>query len=307
MTARDFQDRRLRLWATYASVAVASTLVLIKLAAFLVTGAVSVLSSTIDAATDLLGSLVTLFGVRVAVRPPDSAHRFGHGKAEALSALAQAAFVAGSAAFLVIEGVRRLVTPQAIVDSGIGIVVMLVSMALTLGLVVFQRHCIRRTGSLAIGADNLNYTGDLMMNAAVIAALVLVESTGVTVWDTLFGFLIAAILVRNAATIARRALDVLMDRELPDGDRDRIEAIVLAHDDSRGLHDLRTRTTGAGQFIELHLELDRTLSLGAAHEITDEIERRLRMAFPDADVMIHQEPAGLRDDRLDDRIAASHR
>lgn len=294
---------RLRRRATYASVGVALTLIAAKLAAYLATDSVSILSSLIDSSTDLMASVVTLLAVRQALRPPDAAHRFGHGKAEGLAALAQAAFIGGSAVFLCIEAVRRLIRPEALGESAIGIAVMVLSIALTGGLIAFQRHVVKATGSVAVGADRLHYSGDLLTNTAVIAALLLTGWTGIAAFDPLFGLGIAAFLLYGAKGVARDALNVLMDRELPEEDRVRITRLVEAHREARGMHDLRTRSSGVGVFIELHLELDPHLTVAVAHDITDRIERELRDAFPQAEVMIHQEPAGLLDERLDYLIA----
>lgn len=297
------RTHRLRRYATYASVSVSATLIAAKLAAYLTTESVSLLSSLIDSSTDLMASVVTLFGVRAALRPPDRAHRFGHGKAEALAALAQAAFIGGSALFLTIEAVRRLLRPEPVEDGMVGVAVMLLSIVLTAGLITFQRHVIKATGSVAVGADRLHYSGDLLMNTAVIAAILLSSWTGISAFDPLFGLGIAAFLLWGARGVGLEALNVLMDRELPEAERARIAALVMAHGEARGMHDLRTRSTGVGAFIELHLELDPQLTVAAAHDVTDRIERELRGAFPGAEVTIHQEPAGLDDERLDRRIA----
>ncbi|ACI98021.1 cation diffusion facilitator family transporter [Rhodospirillum centenum] len=307
MNTDHMQDRegaaRWRRRAAYASIAVALTLIAVKLATYLSTGSVSILSSLIDSSVDALASVVTLLGVAQALTPPDAAHRFGHGKAEPLAALAQSAFITGSAVFLGYEAIGRLVDPRPVDSTGLGIAVMVFAIVMTAGLVTFQRWVIERTGSIAIDADSLHYRGDLLMNLAVIAALVLTRVTGSGYWDPLFALGIAGFLVWNALRIAETALDVLMDRELPDDDRARVVALVLAHPQARGLHDLRTRSTGVGQHIDFHLELDSDLTLAEAHDITDEIELRLREAFPSADFSIHQEPEGLDDDRLDNRIA----
>lgn len=297
------RTHRLRRYATYASVSVSMTLIATKLVAYLMTDSVSLLSSLIDSSTDLMASVVTLLGVRTALRPPDQAHRFGHGKAEALAALAQAAFIGGSALFLTIEAVRRLLRPEPVGEGMVGVAVMLLSIALTAGLITFQRHVIKATGSVAIGADRLHYSGDLLMNTAVIVAILLTTWTGIGAFDPLFGLGIAAFLLYGARGVGRDALNVLMDRELPSEERARIEALVAAHPGALGMHDLRTRSTGVGAFVELHLELDPSLTVAAAHDITDRIEAKLRDAFPNAEVMIHQEPAGLDDERLDRRIA----
>jgi ferrous-iron efflux pump FieF len=298
---------RLRQWASYASVSVALVLIVAKLSAYLFTGSVAILSSLMDSSTDFLASVVTLIGVRHALRPPDRSHRFGHGKAEPLAALAQAAFVTGSAVLLTYEGAHRLFDPRPVEDGFVGVAVMLFAIVLTSALVWFQSVAIRRTGSLAIGADNLHYQGDLLMNLAVIAALVLAQQTGWPYFDPIFALGIAFYLMSGAWTIARSSLDVLMDRELGPEERDRIEALVLSHPGALGLHDLRTRHAGTHAFIELHLELDPGISVTEAHGITDAVEDSLRQAFPASEVMIHQEPAGLDDERLDTRIARGRR
>jgi ferrous-iron efflux pump FieF len=281
----------LRRRATYASVTVAAVLVVAKLAACLDTGSVSLLASLIDSGTDLLASLITLFGVRQALRPADDHHRFGHGKAEALAALAQAAFVTGSAVFLVVEAMDRLIRPQPIEDNRLGIAVMALAVVLTAALTLFQRRVVRATGSQAISADCLHYLGDLAVNGAVMVALGLGSVTGWRRIDPVFALGIAAALIGGAWRIAGRALDTLMDRELPDDTRDRVQAVVMAHPEVRGMHDLRSRSSGTGIFLQLHVEMDRTLRLDQAHDVADQIEQRLASAFPNAEVIIHQEPA----------------
>jgi ferrous-iron efflux pump FieF len=166
---------------------------------------------------------------------------------------------------------------------------------------------VRRTGSVAIRADSLHYRGDLLMNLAVIAALVLTEILGSPLIDPLFALAIVAWLLYGAVGVARHALDMLMDRELPSERRAHIRELALGHPSAHGVHDLRTRRAGADVFIELHLELDGRLSLDQAHDITHEVEARIREAFPDADIIVHQEPAGLADERLDHKIAAVER
>ncbi|MEC4593732.1 MULTISPECIES: cation diffusion facilitator family transporter [Nitrospirillum] len=300
-------DGRWRRGATYASVTVAAILIAGKFGAYLATNSVSILSSLIDSSVDALASVITLISVARALKPPDSAFRFGHGKAEPLAALFQSAFIVGSALFLGYESLSRLFEPRPVGDISVGLWVMAAAIALTFVLVLFQRWVIRRTASLAIGADSLHYSGDMLLNAAVMVSLLLGRWTGQAFWDPLFGLGIAAFLVWGAVGISRTALDVLMDRELPDVDRTRVADLVNAHPASRGLHDLRTRSTGLGQHIEFHLELDSHLTLTEAHDITDEIESSLRAAFPNAEVTIHQEPAGLDDERLDHRLRPRRR
>lgn len=288
---------RLMRRATYASVAVAGLLIAVKLAAYFATDSVSLLSTLLDSLLDAAASLVTLVAVRHALAPPDREHRFGHGKAEPLAALGQAAFIAGSSLLLLFEVARRLVDPQPVENTAIGVGVMLFSMVATVLLVAYQKWVVRRTGSIAINADSLHYLSDLLVNAAVILALLLATQLGWLLADPLFGAGIALYILHTAWRIARGALDMLMDRELPDEDRQRIRAIALRHPAVRQLHDLRTRAAGPTWFIQFHLELDGEMSLAEAHAISDAVEAEILAAFPGAEVIIHQDPAGIEERR----------
>ncbi len=284
------QTARLMRLATYASVSVASILIVTKLAAWYYTDSISLLSTLIDSVLDALASLVNLVAVRHALVPADAEHRFGHGKAEPLAALGQAAFIAGSAIFLVFEAGHRLYEPRPVVHSEVGIAVMIFAIALTFVLVRFQAYVVRKTGSLAIKADSLHYIGDLLVNSAVIVALLLVSQLGWGIADPLFGLAIAAYILRTSWVIARQALDMLMDRELPDGERERIEEIVKAHPKVTAIGDLRTRAAGPTIFINLALSLDAETSLRTAHDVAHAVEADLRSAYPNAEILIHQEP-----------------
>lgn len=276
--------------ATVASVAVAALLITIKLAAWLLTGSVVLLSSLIDSTLDAAASLVNLFAVHQATRPADREHRFGHGKAEPLAGMGQTLLIGASATLLLFEAVPRLFAPQPVSQPGIGVAVMVVSMALTVGLVWFQRRVVARTGSLAVDADSLHYLSDLLMNASVILALVLTHYLGWYVLDPLFAIGIAVYVLYTALQIAKRSIDVLMDRELPDAERERIEAICRQHPDVRGVHDMRPRRAGATRFIQLHLELDGGQPLRDAHQVAVAVAAEIRQAFPEAEVIIHQDP-----------------
>lgn len=285
----DEAARLLRL-ATTASVATAVLLIVVKLFAYVLTDSISILSTLIDSLLDAAASFVNLIAVRHALVPADREHRFGHGKAEPLAAMAQAAFISGSGIFLMIEAVPRFFSPRALSHGDIGIGVMVFSIVATLALVTLQRHVIRRTGSLAISADRLHYTGDILVNGAVIVALLLTAWLGWTFVDPLFGICIAGYILYNAWQIARGALDMLMDRELPEDERARIRAVIDSHDGVLGIHDLRTRASGPQIFIQCHIELNGDQSLRQAHAIADAVEDDLRAAFPGAEVIVHQDP-----------------
>ncbi|MGB0696838.1 MAG: cation diffusion facilitator family transporter [Rhodospirillaceae bacterium] len=286
--------------ATYASVAVATFLIGIKLAAWLITDSVALLSTMIDSLLDAGASIVTLLAVRQSLVPADQDHRFGHGKAEPLAGLAQSAFIAGSAVFLMIEAVPRFLRPVPVQEEGIGMVVMVISIVITGLLVLFQRHVVRSTGSLAIGADSAHYTGDVLINLSVIVSLVLASQLGLLWADPLFAVGIAGYLCWTAWGIATEAFDILMDRELPEEDRETILRIARDQPQVWSVHDLRTRSSGSTVFIQLHLEIDGTMPLSRAHAVADQVENRLLKAFPDADIIIHQDPKGIKESRHPD-------
>jgi ferrous-iron efflux pump FieF len=303
-------DRRLtaaqaQKFATTAALSVGVFLVAVKTAGYVATDSLSLLSSLVDSASDIVASLGTYIGVRTALQPADAEHRFGHGKAEAMAALGTAAFVLGSASFLVVEAVSRIVESHQVEYGQLGIAIMLLSMLVTSGLVWFQRYVVKRTGSTAIAADEVHYTADFMANGAVIVSLVLTVSTGIYLIDAFVGIAIAVWLVSKVVPVAREAVNMLMDRELEQPERERIRAIAASHQMVKGVHDLRTRKAGSALFVELHIEFDPELSLRKAHASGVQIESAVRQAFPGAEVLIHFDPEGVEEHRLDDRIAQS--
>ena len=276
-----------------AAVGVAALLVVMKTVAYIVTDSIAMMASLADSALDVFTSSVNLLAIRHALTPADREHRFGHGKAEPLAGLGQGAFITGSAAFLVIESVSRLVAPHPIEHPWLGLGVMAVSIGTTVILVVAQRIVVSRTGSVAVGADRMHYIGDIVTNAGVILGIVASTEFGILVADPIIGMAVAAILTWSAVHVFRQSYDQLMDRELPDTDREKIKAVVRAHGEVKSMHDLRTRSAGVNTFIQLHIELDPEIKLLRAHEISDAVEADLMAAFPRAEVIIHQDPAGV--------------
>jgi ferrous-iron efflux pump FieF len=298
----DIRNVQLKRWAATASLSIAVVLITVKLLAYLVTDSVSLLSSLMDSAFDAVASLVTIFGIIHAATPADEDHRFGHGKMEALAALSQAVFIFGSAAFLFLESIHRFIEPQRVKEPSVGIGVMIGSIVLTGLLVMFQSYVIRKTKSVAIAADHLHYKGDLLMNLSVFAALCLTYYSRWPYFDPAFAMVIAISLLWGAKSVSQEAFDILMDKELSGAERDKIVACINKHPAAHAVHDLRTRSSGERIFIEFHLELDGRMSLKKAHDVTEEIEEMLYEAFPKSEVLIHQEPAGIEDHRLDDKI-----
>jgi ferrous-iron efflux pump FieF len=262
------------------------------------------LASLFDSAFDLVASVVTAYGVASALRPPDRGHRYGHGKAEPLAALAQAIFIISSSAVLAYEAVNRLYNPHDIQNEMIGYGVMALSIILTFALVSFQHHVVHKTHSLAIGADRLHYVGDLAINVAVVAAFALHQMTGQNWFDAVFAVAISSGLMVSAFHILKHSMGALMDAELPDQRRDEIRAVVLKQPGVCGVHDMRTRSDSDRIFIELHVEMDGNLTLLEAHDLSEKIVDAVRIEIPNADIVIHQDPAGLIEERRDMEIEA---
>ncbi len=274
---------------TLASTLTALVLIALKLVTWLWTGSVSMLASLVDSAMDAIASLINLLAVRYALVPADDEHRFGHGKAESLAGLAQAAFISGSALFLLLHAVDRILHPAPVQRTTLGIAVIVFSLALTLALLTYQRYVIRHTGSVAIRADALHYATDVLSNLGVIAALLLARF-GLPIFDPILAIAIAGYILIGAWRIGRDSLDHLMDRELDDAVRERIKQLALEHTEVRGIHELRTRRAGQTAFIQLHLEMEPQLTLAEAHAIADMVEAQIRAAVPASDVIIHQDP-----------------
>ena len=294
---------KLRRWSSYASFTVAIVLLMAKAAAWLATDSLSLLAALVDALVDAAAALVTLVGVHVASQPADAMHRYGHGKVESLAASFQALLLGGASTVLIFDGVHRLISPHVVTRLDVGLAVIGGTTAVTVLLVTFESYVVRRTQSHAIAADRTHHLADVAASLAVLLALALTRLTGWPHFDPLFAIGIALFFGLSAFRMARSAADTLLDHELPDALRRRIEQLVRSHPQVRGIHDLRTRSSGLVQFIEFHLELDGDLSVSASHAIVDTLEASLRGVLPAAEVIVHVEPAGICDARLDARIA----
>ncbi|MGD9021312.1 MAG: cation diffusion facilitator family transporter [Lysobacterales bacterium] len=275
--------------ASVASVATAGILIVAKTIAWYITGSVSLLASLVDSVMDSAASLINLFAIRYSLQPADEEHRFGHGKAEPLAGLAQSAFVAGSAVFLVFHAVDRLRHVHAIQQVAVGQNVIWLAIVMTLALLAVQRYVIRRTGSTAIRADSLHYATDLLTNVSVLVALYL-ATLGWAWADPVFAIGIAVFIFYSAFKIGFESFQQLMDRELPEDILEKINAIAMAHPEVTGTHHTRTRQSGHTRFVQMHLELNEEMSLKHAHEIADGIEQEIMEFLPDSEVIIHQDP-----------------
>ncbi|GLK91531.1 cation diffusion facilitator family transporter [Pseudomonas turukhanskensis] len=280
---------RLLRQATLASLSVAIILIVAKGVAWWLSGSVSLLAGLTDSLLDGAASLLNLLAVHYSLRPADDDHRYGHGKAEALSAIAQALFIAVSAVLVAIQAVEHLRHPEPLGSPELGIAVMLLSLALTVALLAFQYRVIRITGSTAIRADSLHYRSDLLLNGSILAALVLAWF-GWQQLDALFGLAISVYILWSAVQIVREAIAVLMDQELPPDVSAQMLELACAVPGVLGAHDLRTRISGSHWFVQLHLELPGDLSLTVAHDLCEQVERAIIAAYPRAEVLVHADP-----------------
>jgi len=275
--------------AAWAATAVASVLLVVKLMAWWATGSVSLLASLIDSFIDIAASVVNLIVIRYSLQPADKEHAFGHGKAESLAALAQAMFITGSAFFLLLNGIDRFFRPHQLQSPEYGIYVSAFAMVVTAGLVIFQKHVVKKTQSQAISADSLHYQTDLYMNIAIMIALIL-SWYGFGQADAIFAIGIGIYILVSAITMVYHASQTLLDRKLPDDEIIQIRQICMDVDGVLGLHDLRTRMSGPVRFIQLHLELDDDMKLIDAHQISDAVEDKLKYRFHNADILVHHDP-----------------
>jgi len=277
---------------TSLSVAVASILTVLKALVWFASDSVSILASLADSGLDLVAALGTFFAVRYAAAPPDAEHRYGHGKAEAFASLVQAGLVFASGALIGQAAIDHLLHPTPIAQSGWALGVMAISTLLTAGLIAAQTQVLRKTRSVAVTGDRAHYVADLASNIMALIAIAAATLFSFNGFDALGGLAVAAVLLWGAISVFRQASNELMDHELPDEARARIIALMTQDPRLTDVHQLRTRASGPTIHLQMHADLDPTLSLEVAHEVVVAAERRVLVAFPAADIIIHPDPRG---------------
>ncbi|MCB9989929.1 MAG: cation diffusion facilitator family transporter [Rhodospirillales bacterium] len=289
----DNGNKKYAMLAGIASLVTVALLLAVKSFAYLESGSVSILASLTDSVIDAAASLINFAAIRYSLKPADAEHRYGHGKIEGLAALLQGAFIAGAGAFLLLESLRRFSRPEAVSLDMTVIGIMAFSIVLSAALIMIQRISLRHAPSLAVEAEKAHYSGDIAMNGGVIGVLLVLHYGGPGWVDPVFSIGVAAYLGWTAKGIATKGMDMLLDRELPDDLREQILAIICKHPETRGVHDLRTRKSGMDLHIVFDLEIDADKSLKDAHEIALEVENSILELFPNAQIMIHKDPAGV--------------
>lgn len=304
---QNLSDNSLKKSAAVISILVAILLAVFKFIAFVKTDSLAIFSSFIDSITDLFASMVSFAAVYFSTKPATLNHRFGYGKTEALSALLQALFVAVSGGFVISDGIKRLIHPVDLIETKIGIAVMLFSILATAFLVIYQTYVANKTKSLAIKADRAHYTVDFLTNSTVVFSLLLVHFFGFVHFDVIAALFISIYLLYNAYDLAKEAIEIIIDKELPEEIRKNIEKIVHNSKGIHGMHDFRSRSLGNIYYFEMHLEIDGSVSLLEAHELTSAVEEKILKAYPKSQILIHQDPIGIHETRLDHEIEGSCR
>ncbi len=297
------KNNRLKKIAASGSISLALMLCLLKGIGAAFTGSLAVLSSMIDSLSDILASLITYIAVKYSGRPASCDYRYGYGKVEALSAVVQAMFIAMSGAFVLYDALRRLALNEPVQQTTIGVIIMVISLILTLVLVIFQRYVAKVTKSKAILADSMHYSVDIMTNGAIIVSLLLIHIWHINWIDAIMAIIVAVYLLYCAFDLAKDSVPLLLDKELSDDIRRDVLRIIRSHPLHPEVHDLRTHDLGGAYLFEFHLELDGKLDLTTAHQYSEEVVELLQKVYPEAQVIVHQEPQGIEDDRLDNRLS----
>lgn len=265
-------------------------LLILKTTVGVLTGSVGVLSAAADSLNDLAASIIAFFSVRASGQPADVEHPFGHGKIENVSAAAQAMLIFTAAVYIIYEAIGRIITPQSLTGLGAGMIVMVVTALLDLGVSRYLLKVAEETESAAIRADAYHLTTDVWTAASVFVALGLVELTGIRLFDPIVALIVAAAIIRVAVTLTMEAMGVLIDMRLPEDELRRLQDIVMKTPKVVGFHKLRTRRSGPYRQIDYHLIVPGNMPVIEAHSLSERIEDTIRRLFPNTTVVTHIEP-----------------
>jgi ferrous-iron efflux pump FieF len=279
--------------ASIASLLVASTLIVLKYYGWVTTTSVSLLGSLADSLIDFLASVFVFIAISYSLLPADAKHRFGYGKSEGLAAFIQSLLIGISGIYVCFEAIKRLLNPSQINQPSIAIWIILISIALTLTLVMYQKYVVKKSKSMAIESDQYHYLTDTFINISVLFSIVITGWTRFVFIDALVGLLISGVVLYTSVTLLKKSFKILLDQEIQSDDRDRIREIALDHPKVLGFHDLRTRDTGRKYIIQFHLELDPNMSLLESHKITDEVTGNILDVYPNTELIIHTDPLGV--------------
>lgn len=294
MSAEGATGTKTKAGAAMLSVVSNSILIVLKLAAGVLTGSIAILTEAVHSGIDLIASLIALFSVRKADEPADEDHPYGHEKAENVAAGAEAMLILLGAAIIVIEAVRRLFQGFEVERLGIGIGVIAISIVANLVVSTFLYRRARLHDSAALEGDAAHLRADALTSIAVLIGLLLVEITGDSAWDSIAALTVAVAIVVTGVRLALRSGRVLMDEAPPPHELDRIEeAIAAARPPAMaGYHKLRARRAGSRRHVDLHVQFRSGTTLEDAHALAHALRDAIQSEVPNADVLIHVEPEG---------------
>lgn len=281
---------KLMSYATYASVSAASIIIILKAIVYVMTDSASIFAALTDSLFDVATSLVNLFAIRYSLMPPSEKFRYGFSKAEDLAVFTQSIFFGASGLFVIASAFDKLIHPEPIENTLLGMIVMAISIVITLALIIFQQLVIRRTGSIVIKADYLHYVTDLFTNIAVLISLGVAHFYSLYYLDAILAIIIGLFMAKGAVSLLKRAFNNLMDHEFSHEDREKLIETVFENQQVKNIHDMKTRLAGSRIFAQFHVELDGTMQLSKAHEIADDIQMRVLKRFPHAEIIIHLDP-----------------
>ncbi|MFC1982827.1 cation diffusion facilitator family transporter [Chloroflexota bacterium] len=273
------------------SLAVVIGLVGLKVTTAIITGSLSILAQATDSFLDLFAITITFLAVRIAIKPADGEHPFGHGKAENIAALAQAIliFIAGS--LIIYSAVHRIIAGTTIELTEAGIVVMLVSIIAS---ILLSRHLIKvakTTDSVALEANAHNLATDVYSAAAVMAGLIAVRFTRLNIIDPIIALLVALFILKVAYDVLKKSFGGLVDVRLPEAEENAIKSSITEHGgEVVEFHKLRTRKSGNQRYIDVHVVMPKDTSVGDAHRLCDHLERDIGSQLRHTSVTIHIEP-----------------
>jgi cation diffusion facilitator family transporter len=266
-------------------------LILLKVIAGWISGSISVFAQAADSFLDLFAGLVTFFAVRIATKPADEEHPFGHGKVEDMAGVVQGILIFIAAGLIIYSSVGRIINKTPIELAEAGMVAMVVSMVAS---ILLSRHLLkvsRATGSVVLEANARNITGDIYSTAAVLVGLIVVRITGLNILDPIIAIGIAIYIAKIAYDAISKPLLGLVDASLPRSEQAVIKSCLAEQGNQIvGFHELRTRRSGNQRYIDLHLVMAKGISLERAHQVCDLLEVDIRLKLPRTNVTIHVEP-----------------
>jgi ferrous-iron efflux pump FieF len=272
------------------SIFMMSLLIVVKFVAYSKTDSLAILSSLIDSALDGTMSLINYFAIMVALRPKDDQYRFGYNAIEDIVGLVQASFIFGSATFMIIHSITRLIDPKPLMNNSFGISITLISIFATSMVYFLQLYTIKRTKSIIISVDAMHYQMDIMINVGLLLSLILIAKTDILYIDPIVSILISIYMLCSSFGFGKVAFGNLMSKELTDDIKNKIIDIISRYNEIKGYHNLKTRQSGNMKFIQIHIELDKNMSFMEAHDISHKLEEDIEKDIQDCEIVIHKDP-----------------